>query len=98
MFPYEIYQFYQSATVADPNLQNGGGVSQKIFFSPSWPHFGPTPGSATVVTINPLSSKVHIQILQADLYTSLLRLVWRIWLKIKCFHFGGHVNVVVGHS
>ena len=77
MFPYEIYQFHQSATVADPNLQirgwEGGGVSKKIFFGPSGPHFGPTPGSATVVTINPLSSKVHIQILQADLYTSLLR-------------------------
>ena len=78
MFPYEIYQFHQSATVADPNLQirgweGGGGVSKKFFFGPSWPHFGPTPGSATVVTINPLSSKVHIQILQADLYTSLLR-------------------------
>ena len=86
MFPYEIYQFHQSATVADPNPQirgweggvghghpEGGGVSKKIFFGPSWPHFGPTPGSATVVTINPLSSKVHIQILQADLYTSLLR-------------------------
>ena len=71
-----------------------GGVSKKIFFGPSWPHFGPTPGSATVVTINPLSSKVHIQILQADLYTSLLRYVWRIWLKIKCFHLGDHVNVV----
>ena len=55
---------------------------------------GPTPGSATVVTINTLSSKVHIQIFQADLYTSLLRLVWRIWLKIKCFHLGDHVNVV----
>ena len=47
-----------------------------------------------MVTINTLSSKVHIQILQADLYTSLLRLVWRIWLKTKCFHLGDHVNVV----
>ena len=29
MFPYEIYQFYESATVADPDLQIrgwGGGV------------------------------------------------------------------------
>ena len=29
MFPYEIYQFHQSATVADPDLQirgGGGGV------------------------------------------------------------------------
>ena len=83
----------------------GGGVSKNFFFGSSWPHFGliirgdpapwgPTPGSATVVTINTLSSKVHIQILQAYLYTSLLRLVWRSWLKIKCFHLGDHVNVV----
>ena len=61
MFPYEIYQFYQSqfyqsATVADPDVQirgggegggshpdseiSGGDVSKKIFFGPSWPHFG----------------------------------------------------------
>ena len=34
MFPYEIYQFYESATVADPDLQirgGGGGVSKKFF-------------------------------------------------------------------
>ena len=46
MFPYEIYQFHQSATVADPDIQirggegggshpdsevSGGDVSKKIF-------------------------------------------------------------------
>ena len=114
-FPYEFYQFYESATVADPDLQTRGGGSsrlwdkggglKKFFFGSSLPYFGlkirgdpvppgPTPGSATVVTINPLSSKVDIQILQADLHTSLLRLVWRIWLKIKHFQLSDHVNVV----
>ena len=80
MFPYEIYQFYESATVADPDLQirgGGGGVSPRNFFrlfmasfglkirgDPGLPGLpGPSPGSATVVTINPLSSKVHIHIL-----------------------------------
>ena len=88
----------------DSEIRGRGGL-KNFFFGSSWPHFGliirgdpaprgPTPGSATVVTINTLSSKVHIHILQADLYTSLLRLVWRIWLKIKCFHLGDHVNVV----
>ena len=76
MFPYEIYQFYESATVADPDLQirGGGGVSPRNFFRLFMASFGlkirgdpglqgPSPGSATVVTINPLSSKVHIHIL-----------------------------------
>ena len=116
MFPYEIYQFHQSATVADPDQtfrwggvrlsrlwdKGGGGLKKKfflLFIVSFWSknkggYPAPTPGSATVVTINPLSSKVHLQILQADLYTSLLRLVWRIWLKIKHFHLGDHVNVV----
>ena len=56
MFPCEIYQFYESATVADPDLQirgGGGGVggshpdseirggvSKMFFFGSSWPHFG----------------------------------------------------------
>ena len=40
MFPYEIYQFYESATVADPDLQipdseiRAGGLRKKNFF---WP-------------------------------------------------------------
>ena len=77
MFPYEIYQFYESATVADPDLQirgGGGGVSPRNFFRRFMASFGlkirgdpglpgPSPGFATVVTINPLSSKVHIRIL-----------------------------------
>ena len=79
MFSYEIYQFYESATVADPDLQirGGGGVSPRNFFrlfmasfglkirgDPGLPGLpGPSPGSATVVSINPLSSKVHIHIL-----------------------------------
>ena len=33
--------------------------------------------------INPLSPKIHIQILQTDLHTFLLRTVERIWFKIK---------------
>ena len=74
MFPYEIYQFYESATVADLDLQirgGGGGGSPRNFFRLFMASFGlkirgdpgPSPGSATVVTINPLSSKVHIHIL-----------------------------------
>ena len=37
------------------------------------------------VGVNPLSPKIHIQILQADLHTFLLRIVERIWFKIKEF-------------
>ena len=36
-------------------------------------------------TLNPLSLKIHIQILQTDLHTFLLRIVERIWFKIKAF-------------
>ena len=32
-----------------------------------------------------LSPKIHIQILQTDLHTFLLRIVERIWFKIKAF-------------
>ena len=35
--------------------------------------------------INPLSPKIHIQILQTDLHTFLLRTVERIWFKMKTF-------------
>ena len=35
--------------------------------------------------VNPLSPKIQIQILQADLHTFLLRIVERIWFKIKVF-------------
>ena len=34
---------------------------------------------------NPLSPKIEIQILQTDLYTFLLKIVERIWFKIKVF-------------
>ena len=34
---------------------------------------------------NPLSPKIHIQILQTDLHLFLLRMVERIWFKIKAF-------------
>ena len=34
---------------------------------------------------NPLSPKIHIQILQTDLHTFLLRIGERIWFKIKAF-------------
>ena len=33
--------------------------------------------------VNPLSPKIHIQILNTDLHTFLLRIVERIWFKIK---------------
>ena len=36
-------------------------------------------------TFNPLSTKIQIQILQTDLHTFLLRIVERIWFKIKVF-------------
>ena len=35
--------------------------------------------------VNPLSPKIHIQILPTDLHTFLLRIVERIWFKIKVF-------------
>ena len=35
--------------------------------------------------VNPLSPKINIQILQIDLHTFLLRIVERIWFKIKAF-------------
>ena len=38
-----------------------------------------------VELFNPLSPKIHIQILQAGLHTFLLRMVERIWFKIKVF-------------
>ena len=34
---------------------------------------------------NRLSPSIHIQILQTDLHTFLLRIVERIWFKIKAF-------------
>ena len=38
-----------------------------------------------VFRLNPLSPKIHIQTLQTDLHTFLLRIVERIWFKIKAF-------------
>ena len=35
--------------------------------------------------INPLSPKIHVQILQTDLHTFVLRMVERVWFKIKAF-------------
>ena len=35
--------------------------------------------------VNPLSPKINIQILQTDLHLFLLRIVERIWFKIKAF-------------
>ena len=40
---------------------------------------------SSVVILNPLSPKIQIQILQSDLNTFLLRIVERIWFKIKAF-------------
>ena len=56
-------------------------------------HFGwSLMGSLTVshvlnalLYLNPLSPKIQIQILQTDLHTLLLRIVERIWFKIKVF-------------
>ena len=38
-----------------------------------------------VFRLDPLSPMIHIQILQIDLHTFLLRIVERIWFKIKAF-------------
>ena len=38
-----------------------------------------------VHVLNPLSPKIHIQILQTDLHTFLLSIIGRIWFKIKAF-------------
>ena len=38
-----------------------------------------------LTVVNPLSPRINIQILQTDLYTFLLRIVERIWFKIKAF-------------
>ena len=40
---------------------------------------------STATRFNPLSPKIHIQIVQTDLHTFLLRIVERIWFKIKAF-------------
>ena len=40
---------------------------------------------ATLRFFNPLSPKIHIQILQTDFHTFALRIVERIWFKIKLF-------------
>ena len=40
---------------------------------------------AILRVFNPLSPKIYIQTLQTDLYTFLLRIVERIWFKIKVF-------------
>ena len=37
------------------------------------------------ICINPSSPKIHIQILQTDLHTFLLRIAERIWFKTKAF-------------
>ena len=37
------------------------------------------------LSINPLSPKIQVQILQTDLHTFLLRIVEIIWFKIKVF-------------
>ena len=40
---------------------------------------------AILRVFNPLSPEIHIQTLQTDLHTFLLRIVERIWFKIKVF-------------
>ena len=49
--------------------------------------------SITQVTFNPLSPKIHIQILQSDLHPFLLRIVERIWFKIEAFSLV--INLVI---
>ena len=47
---------------------------------------GSIPGAGAILRVfNPLSPKIQIQILQTDLHTFPLRIVERIWLKIKVF-------------
>ena len=46
--------------------------------------------------INPLSPSMHIQILQIDLHTFRLRIVERIWFKIKAFSpFGNQLILII---
>ena len=47
--------------------------------------FGPDSHVCKLTVVNPLSPRINIQILQTDLYTFLLRIVERIWFKIKAF-------------
>ena len=53
-----------------------GKLLLKLTFLPT----GKGPGNSS---FNPLSPKIHIQILQTDLHQFLLRIVERIWFKIK---------------
>ena len=47
---------------------------------------GSIPGGGAILRVfNPLSPKIQIQILQTDLHTFSLRIVERIWFKIKIF-------------
>ena len=47
---------------------------------------GLIPGGGAILRVfNPLSPKIQIQILQTDLHTFPLRIVERIWFKIKIF-------------
>ena len=48
---------------------------------------GPTKVGLGKERVNPLSPKINIQILQIDLHTFLLRIVERIWFKIKVSHW-----------
>ena len=47
---------------------------------------GSIPGAGAILRVfNTLSPKIQIQILQTDLHTFPLRIVERIWFKIKIF-------------
>ena len=47
---------------------------------------GSIPGAKAILRVlNPLSPKIQMQILQTDLHTFALRIVERIWFKIKSF-------------
>ena len=60
-----------------------------VFFFPSPPLFAPATqadlNKISLQLLESLSPNMHIQILQTDLYTFLLRIVERIWFKIKAF-------------
>ena len=51
--------------------------------------------SCSSVYFNPLSPKIHIQILQTDLHTFLLGIVEKSWFKIKALFFPVVINLVI---
>ena len=63
--------------------------------SPSPAGMSYTVGKLQFSYFNPLSPKIHIQILQTDLHTFLLGIVEKIWFKIKALFFPVVINLVI---